>query len=324
MGRPLRIVIPGMAYHVMARGNEGKNIFREDGDYKKLLSIFKDASDRYIFKLYAYTLMSNHYHILVKLEQPNLSAAMQYINTRYGIFFNRKYKRIGHLFQSRFNSVIVEHGPDLLEVMRYIHLNPLRAGLVEKLDDYLWTSHNHYRGTDETGPAEPVYLLKKLSPERRSAVKKYEEFMAEGGIKDKEGDIRGYFGKQAIGSEDFVRDIKLMFKEKDLSKEINNRMQLKKIYQPEDVVNAVCKYYKMNKEDLLKKGRWKNKKPVLAYLLWRYSGQKNTEIADMMGGLHPSGVGKMIAEAIFQMKKKGQTAREILQIEKGLKAGTKK
>jgi putative transposase len=324
MGRPLRIVISGMAYHVMARGNERKNIFRQDGDYKKFLSIINDAADKYSFKLYAYTLMSNHYHILIKIEQPNLSAAMQYINTRYGIFFNWKHKRIGHLFQSRFNCVIVEHGPDLLEVMRYIHLNPLRAGMVEKLDEYTWTSHNQYRGTDEKGPAEPWHLLKKLSTERREAIKKYEAFMSEGEIKDKDGDVMAYFGKQAIGSDDFVRDIKLMFKEKDLSKEINNRVQLKKIYPAERVIAVVCKYYKISKEEMLKKGRWNNRKPVVAYLLSQYSGLKNTEIAELMGGLHPSGIGKMTDGAVLLMKKGRPEAKDILQIEKELKSGSAK
>lgn len=321
MGRPLRIAIPGMAYHVMARGNERKNIFRQDGDYKKLLSIINDAVDKYTFKLYAYTLMSNHYHILIKLEQPNLSAIMQYINTRYGIFFNRKYKRIGHLFQSRFNCVIVEHGPDLLEVMRYIHLNPLRAGMVEKLDEYPWSSHNQYRGMDEKGTAEPWNLLKKFSTERRKAIQKYEVFMSEGAIKDKDGDIMAYFGKQAIGSDNFVRDIKLMFKEKDLSKEINNRVQLKKIYPPDCVIAVVYKYYKMPKEDILKKGRWNNRKPILAYMLSRYSGLKNVEIAELMGRLHPSGIGKMTAEVALQMKKGSVIAKEILSIEKEIKSG---
>jgi putative transposase len=305
----------------MARGNERKNIYRQEGDYKKFLSIINDAAHKYSFKLYAYTLMSNHYHLLIKIELPNLSNVMQYINTRYGIFFNWKHKRIGHLFQSRFCSVIVEHGPDLLEVMRYIHLNPLRAGMIEKLDDYPWTSHNQYRGTDEKGPAEPWHLLKKLSAERRKAVKKYEVFMSEGAIKDKDGDTRAYFGKQAIGSEDFVRDFKLMFKEKDLSKEINNRVQFKTIYPPERVIDAVCKFFKISREDVLKKGRWKNKKPVVAYLLSRYSGLKNTEIAELMGGLHPSGIGKMTAEAT--LKNNSRTGKDILCIEKELKTGKK-
>ena len=134
MGRPLRIVVPGQAYHVMARGNERKNIFRNASDYRKFLKIIKDASDKYSFSLYAYSLMTNHYHLLIRIEHPNLSTIMQYINTRYGIYFNLRYKRNGHLFQSRFKSVIVEHGQFLLEVMRYMHLNPLRAGMVESLD----------------------------------------------------------------------------------------------------------------------------------------------------------------------------------------------
>jgi len=204
----------------MARGNERKNIYRDTSDRIKFLKMLKDASEIYDFRLFAYTLMSNHYHILIKIEKPNIAAIMQYLHTRYAVFFNWKYKRIGHLFHNKYKSIIVEHGPELQNCMRYIHLNPLRACMVENLDEYPWTSHKQFRG-QESGVAEPEHILKIFSNDRIESIKKYEKYMGEGGMKDKDGDTMYSFGRHAIGTEDFVRKIKLMFKEKDLSKDID-------------------------------------------------------------------------------------------------------
>jgi len=293
MGHSLRILIPGMAYHVMGRGNERKNIFRDTQDRIKFLQILKEAVELHDFKLYAYTLMSNHYHLLIKIAQPNLSQIMKYINGSYAVYFNWKYKRIGHLFHHKFKSVIVEHGPELLNCMRYIHLNPLRAGMVENLDEYDWTSHKQYRG-QEKGIAETGQLLKLFSNERLEAIKKYEEYMDEGGMKDKDGDTMYSFGRHAIGSEDFVRSIKLMFKGKDLSKDINNRKELKKVYRQDIIIKAVCEYYKITENELKRKGGWNSNKPTVYYLLSRDGGLKNTEIAELFGKIHPGMVGRKI------------------------------
>lgn len=314
MGRHLRIVIPGMAYHVMARGNERKNIYREEIDRKKFLDLLKDAIKIYDFRLYAYTLMTNHYHLLIKIEKPNFSQILQYINTRYAIYFNLKYKRCGHLFQSRFNSVIVEHGQELHNCMRYIHLNPLEAEMVEDLDKYPWTSHHQYRGQDDKGLAEYQYLLKLFSDDRSEAIKKYEKFMSEGGVKDKDGDIMYCFGKHAVGSEDFVRKIKLLFKEKNLSKEINNRKELKKVYRQDIIIKAVCEYYKIVEEGLKRKGGWRSRKPEAYYLLSIDGGLKNTQIAEIFGNIHPSMVGRKINEIARRMNVDNRLKKELNKI----------
>jgi REP element-mobilizing transposase RayT len=127
MGRQLRILFPGAVYHVTSRGNERKNIFKDDMDRKMLLKLVSRAMKKFGFKVFAFVLMTNHYHFLFKCENTNLPLIMQFINTGYGIYFNRKYKRSGHLFQGRYKSILVEHGPDIKEVVRYIHLNPIRV-----------------------------------------------------------------------------------------------------------------------------------------------------------------------------------------------------
>ena len=311
MGRQLRIVFPGMAYHVMARGNERKNIYREESDRTKFLNILKDAIKIFDFRLYAYALMSNHYHFLIKIEKPNLSQIIQYINTRHAIFFNLKYKRNGHLFQNKFKSVIVEHGPELQNCMRYIHLNPLTAGMIDDLDKYPWTSHRQYRGQDDNGPAEYQHLLKLFSDVRAEAILKYEGFMGEGGMKDKDGDQMYCFGKHAIGSEDFVRRIKLLFKEKSLSEEINNRIELKKVYPEDIIISSVCGFCKLTPEQLEKKGGWNSHKPIAYYLLSRDGGLKNIEISRLFSNIHPSVIGRRINEIAAKVDRDYKLKKEI-------------
>jgi hypothetical protein len=195
--------------------------------------------------------------------------------------------------------------------MRYIHLNPLRAGMVENLENYRWSSHRQYRGQDDTGIAEPRHLLRLFSDVRKDAVMGYEKYMGEGGMKDKDGEIMYSFGKHAVGSEDFVRNIKLLFKGKTLSEEINNRMELKKVYGQDVILGAVCGYYGLTWEELKKKGGWNSRKPVAYYLLSMDGGLKNTQIAELFGKIHPSMVGRKIHEVSTRMTIKNGLRKEV-------------
>ena len=297
MGRQLRIIFPGAVYHVVARGNERKNIFRDDMDRRVLLKLTGEAKQKFGFKLFAYTLMSNHYHFLFKCENTNLPRLMHHINSNYAMYFNRKYKRLGHFFQSRYGTTLVEHGPCLMEEVRYIHLNPIRAGMTDKLTEYEWTSHLQYNGSRDKGIAEPEHILKYFSETRKDAVEKYEAYMADGSIKDRDGERIGPYGKYILGSEDFVRKIKLMLKDRKLSVEIANRTVLNKVYPTADIVRATAGYYKMTEKELItKKGRWNPGKRILIYLLSKDGGMNNTAIAALLNGLHHSGIGPIISK----------------------------
>jgi putative transposase len=171
MGRHLRIFIPGYSYHVIVRGNERKNIFRHDCDRRKFLDIFKEACEKFELTVYSYVLMSNHYHFLIKINKPNLASAMQHINSRYAIYFNLRYKRIGHLFAGKYKAIIVEHGQDLQFVTAYIHLNPARAGMVKELIDFPWSSHRQYTGGVSGGLARIEDVLGLFGKNRSKAVK---------------------------------------------------------------------------------------------------------------------------------------------------------
>ena len=140
MARPLRIAYPGAYYHVTSRGNEQKHVFKSRKDREKFLNYLASATQRYGAVIHVYCLMTNHYHLLIETPEGNLSQIMRHINGAYTTYFNVKRKRSGHLFQGRFKAILVQTVAYAAELSRYIHLNPVRAGMVEKPGDYLWSS----------------------------------------------------------------------------------------------------------------------------------------------------------------------------------------
>ncbi|KKK67238.1 hypothetical protein LCGC14_2956080, partial [marine sediment metagenome] len=141
MARPLRIEFKGALYHILSRGNERRDIFLGDDDYQTFLDVLKEMSERFEVDIFAYVLMSNHYHLLIRTNQPNLSKSMQWVGTTYTRRFNLKHFRSGHLFQGRFKSFIIQKDNYLLTALRYVEGNPVRAGLVSSARNWLWSSH---------------------------------------------------------------------------------------------------------------------------------------------------------------------------------------
>ncbi len=144
MSRQNRRLSSSHIYHIMFRGNSGRDIFLDDEDRKRFLYILTNKKKDNEFILYAYCLMSNHLHLILKENKDNISHIMKRINTTYAIYFNKKYQQSGHLFQDRFKSEVIKDEPYLLAVIRYIHNNPLKARLVKLPEDYKWSSYSEY------------------------------------------------------------------------------------------------------------------------------------------------------------------------------------
>ena len=159
MARPLRIEYPGATYHVMARGNQGRAIFKDDGDRQRFLETLGEACDKTGWRIHAYVLMGNHYHLLIETPEGNLVAGMKWLQGTYTQRYNGRHKVLGHLFQGRYKAVPVEaaNAGYLESVSTYIHLNPARAGLIEigkeKLRDYRWSSYPWHLSVPGRGPA---------------------------------------------------------------------------------------------------------------------------------------------------------------------------
>lgn len=165
-------------YHIIQRGNERNNIFLRDEDKLKFLDIITRASKKYNFLVYCYCLMDNHVHLLIYDNGNDISKIMKSISISYVAYFNRFYKRVGHLFQDRFRSEIIDEDPYLLEVSRYIHNNPVKAGIVEKPEEYKWSSYNIYVGMAENFGEllDTAKILALFSEQRNKAVAEFIRF----------------------------------------------------------------------------------------------------------------------------------------------------
>ena len=144
MARPLRMDYPDTFYHVLSRGNERKEIFRDEKDHLRFLDTLGKMVERFKLEVHAYVLMKNHFHLLVHTKEANLSRAIQWLGVSYSVWFNRKYQRSGHLFQGRFKSFLIENDRYFTTMCLYIHGNPLRARIVKRLSDYQWSSYQAY------------------------------------------------------------------------------------------------------------------------------------------------------------------------------------
>jgi putative transposase len=148
MARPLRIEFAGATYHVTSRGNERRDIFRGDADRHAFLAFLGQAARRFGWSITAWVLMNNHFHLVIQTPQPNISKGMHWLNGTYAAWFNRRHDRVGHLFQGRFKAILVERDAYFAEVLRYVALNPVRAGLVQHPSEYRWSSYRGVAGID--------------------------------------------------------------------------------------------------------------------------------------------------------------------------------
>ncbi len=149
MARPLRIEFPNATYHVTSRGNERRDIFYSDADREHFLMLLGRAVRRFGWSVTAWVLMTNHFHLVVQTPQPNLSRGMQWLNGTYAAWFNARHQRVGHLFQGRFKAVLLEKERYFTNVLRYVVLNPVRARIVARPEEYYWSSYRGTAGIDQ-------------------------------------------------------------------------------------------------------------------------------------------------------------------------------
>ena len=207
MPRRARFTIEGGIYHILSRGNNQQVIFHKDRDYQEFLDILAFYKKKYGLEIYHYVLMGNHIHLIVKVpDGKGLSEAMKGIKWRYAQYYRKNYGGIGHFWQERFRSFLIQEGRYLLECGRYIELNPVKAGIIEEPKWYYWSSYRAY-GEGERDyliDFSPEYLgLAESGPDRQ---KIYREFMKDG-LKERRGEER-YFREGAFGSREFVEEMK--------------------------------------------------------------------------------------------------------------------
>jgi len=204
MPRSPRYNFPGAIHHVILRGNQGRPIFYSDYDRVKCCLLIQEVMERYGHRIHGFCLMSNHIHLAMQQGSAKLSTAMQNFTFRYAQRVNRFRDEIGHVFQGRFKSILVDKANYLAKLVRYIHLNPVRAGIVKRPEDYKWSGHNSYLGIDSVAWVERDYVLKMYSEDRDTAVKRYIDFVYAGIGNESEINFQTGMQSGIIGDDSFI------------------------------------------------------------------------------------------------------------------------
>jgi len=239
MARPLRIEYPGAFYHVTSRGNEQKEIFKSQRDREKFLEYLASATGRYGAVIHAYCLMGNHFHLLLETPDGNLSQIMRHINGAYTTYFNIKRKRAGHLFQGRYKAILIEADRYLSELSRYIHLNPVRVGLVESPEQYQWSSYRSYLG--QSKPPEWLrtdFILACFAKRPVTAVKKYRAFVEDRLGKESTPPLQIALGTAILGRAAFIKAITTAHLQGKEDGNIPALRQLANRPTPEEIIRA--------------------------------------------------------------------------------------
>lgn len=278
MARKPRVHFPGALYHVISRGNQRQKIFRSDKDRSHYLDLLSRYQKRYSFRLYAYVLMSNHVHLLVEADEVPLAKVMQGLQQSYTLYFNRKYGLVGHLFQGRYKDILCDRDSYLMELVRYIHLNPVRSKLVKDPVDYPWSSHRIYLGKG-TGQewVQREWILSQFSGKVSEALRSYKEFVLDGIGAGHREDLYAVKEQRYLGDDQFVERVTRKT-ESEPSRPI--RMDLGKIEA------MVCRQYDLTVNLLRSKSKERRGsfgRLVIAYLGQEFGDIQLNEVAKRYG-----------------------------------------
>jgi putative transposase len=279
MARPLRIQYPGAVYHVMNRGGSRQKVFLDKQDYEAFLNTIGEVHDRWAVEVFAYCLMGNHYHVCLRTPEGNLTRVMQHLDGLYTQRFNRHHRRDGALFRGRYKAIVVDKDNYLAQVVRYIHLNPLGAGLVREPESYMWSSHRLYLRPNE----RPKWLrIEDVMDEFNSPIR-FHEFVLEGNDKALEDFYKKGRQSPVLGDEEFRERLI----EKPILADREHPRHERAAVRPsaDQVLKALAKRYGLRVEDLMKGKRGKDNEPrkVGMYLVKELCDLKLKEIAERFG-----------------------------------------
>lgn len=285
MSRSWRIEYAGALYHLLSRGNEGVDIFREQKDREIFLEIIGEFSERFDIDVFAYVLMDNHYHLLVQTRDANLKKAMHWFGTTYTQRFNRRHSRSGHLFQGRYKSIIVQNNTYMMRLSCYIHRNPLRAGTVKRLADYRWSSYLSYA----YGRKPPEWLLTDLILSQFEKLHRHRQYRekVQRYAKEEKRLLEDLRHGLCLGTKDFVDKI---CKDYLPSETDPSLPQQKIIAKPADPLKLLQSAQQTLNCDIKRfaqarrlSGTDKDNRDILVYLLWKSGGLSNNDIGMLFG-----------------------------------------
>jgi len=315
MARPLRIEYEGAFYHVTGRGNERRKIFRSESDYKQFKEYIRGAQEKYGLILHCYVLMGNHYHLIAETPAGNLSQIMHYINGSYTTYFNIKRKRSGHLFQGRYKALLVDKDRYLLQLSRYLHLNPVRAGMVKRPEEYPYSSYQSYIGQAEGDIVHRDLLWSMIFQDRRQAPQRYKKFLEDAMGVETESPLKEVLGGVILGGEGFRGEVLSRVADENLqSKEVSHRRALKKTPGAEAIIQVMCSHFKVSRDDLLcGKGEARN---IAIFLTKKNTALTNRQIGELFGKISYSAVSRVYERLSRRAVKNKELEKEISNIQK--------
>ena len=311
MARPLRITFPGAFYHITSRGNEQKVVFKSKRDREKFLEYLESATRRYDALIHAYCMMDNHYHLMLETPSGNLPEIMRHINGVYTTYFNIKRKRSGHLFQGRYKAILVEIDEYAKELSRYIHLNPVRAGMVGKPEAYQWSSYPYYIGKKKAPEwLHRAFILGYFGEKESIAQKRYQRFVNCLVGEEYESPLKDVVSSTLLGNADFISYIKETFlSDKKPDKDLPALKELAPKASLHDIFNAV---------DGSLGNDTKLARNVKMYLCQKYTGEKLKDIG-IHFGISESGVSQAGRRVRTWMERDKKLRCEIGKLEKGIR-----
>jgi REP element-mobilizing transposase RayT len=274
MARKPRVHFAGAFYHVMSRGNQGRSIFKDDRDRERYLDFVKESQTRFRYRLFAYVLMENHVHHLIQIGHNPLSKVMQNILFRYTRYWNRRYNKTGHLFQGRFKAILCDRESYLLELIRYLHLNPVRSQIVADPEKYRWSSHQAYVAGEGRNWIEVEEVLARWGKGRAQAIAGYRRFVQDGLNDGHRDDLYEVVDQRYLGDDAFV--------EKVAQREAKNEAPQFVDIRWAEVRDQVCKQFGLPAGAVLHRGRAREIVRVRRVMAWvgrELGGMSNTALA---------------------------------------------
>jgi len=299
MVRPLRLSFENAFYHITARGNRREKIFYSDRDKEVFLKRLKEMLVKYTMICHAYCLMDNHYHLFIKTTQPNLSQGIHYLNSSYANWFRNKHQIIGPLFQGRFKSILVDADHYALLLSAYIHLNPLRAGIVRQLEDYPWSSYLDYLNLRKSQITDPSFVLNFINHNSFKAVSKYREHVTKN--QDMKNPIRESYHHIALGSDTFIEKIKEKIEYQGRRREIPSTRFLPK-YDVDTIISKMTQALHIERRMVFDKKRGNLNRSLAIYLIKRFTPLSLVKIGELF---------KMDYSAVSQAAKRFEQKSEV-------------
>ena len=298
MPRLQRIQYENAIYHVIAKGNRAQDIFLDDRDREKFLTYLKEARTKFDLEIFCFALLDNHFHISLRTRRPNLSKAMQWLQTSYSVYFNLRHRASGHLFAGRYKSILVENERYLIALSCYVHLNPVKAGIVKDARTYRWSSCRVY--TDLKAGFEWLstgLILDLFGRHLKKQKQMYRETLEDSAISARRIDKtvkRGFL----LGGREFRAQIN-----KKLRNENEKGRHHKLAVDTEQIIEAVARHFICSREDVVQVGSGKTNtyRDAAVYLIRKHTYLRRKEIGEYFR-MSPAAVGKCLERMRAKMK----------------------